>query len=129
MKPETLPWIDKAEGDWDTMRRESGVSVRPNFDAVCFHAQQCAEKYLKERLVEVGIPFARTHDLLNLLKVVAEVEPEWQEFETELSVLSVYGVAGRYPGLVADDEQAALAVEYCKTVRAVVRRSFALDLE
>lgn len=127
MKPETLPWIAKAEGDWETMLREAVVKVRPNFDAVCFHAQQCAEKYLKARLVEDDIPFARTHDLLNLLKVVAEIEPSWQEYEVELSALSVYGVAGRYPGLTADAEQAAISVRYCETVRRVVRDSLGLD--
>ncbi len=52
MKPETLDWINKAEADWRTMLRESEVSVDPSLDTVCFHSQQCIEKYLKARLVE-----------------------------------------------------------------------------
>ena len=47
MKPETAEWIQKAEGDRGTARREFAVEDTPNYDAVCFHAQQCAEKYLK----------------------------------------------------------------------------------
>jgi len=47
MKPITLEWIDKAEGDWTSAQREHRARQRPNYDAACFHAQQYAEKYLK----------------------------------------------------------------------------------
>ena len=63
MKPETTEWVQKAEGDMNTAQREFAVQDEPNHDAVCFHAQQCAEKYLKARLIEVGLPVMRTHDL------------------------------------------------------------------
>ncbi len=52
MKPLTREWVDKAEGDRSTAQRELRVRKSPNFDAVCFHAQQCAEKYLKALLQE-----------------------------------------------------------------------------
>ena len=32
-------------------------------DAVCFHCQQCAEKYLKARLQQDRIVFGKTHNL------------------------------------------------------------------
>ena len=47
MNPEISAWVNKAEGDWETMLRESVATEKRNLDAVCFHAQQCAEKYLK----------------------------------------------------------------------------------
>jgi len=50
MKPLTSEWVEKAEGDLATAKREIRVRKAPNFDAVCFHAQQCAEKYLKALL-------------------------------------------------------------------------------
>jgi len=62
MKPITLEWVAKAEGDWDSAQREYRARQRPNYDAACFHAQQCAEKYLKARLEEAGIAFSRTHN-------------------------------------------------------------------
>jgi HEPN domain-containing protein len=40
-------WIAKAEGDFRTASRELVVVDRPNYDAVCFHAQQCIEKLMK----------------------------------------------------------------------------------
>ncbi len=52
MKLLTREWIDKAEGDFATASREIRVRKSPNYDAVCFHAQQCAEKYLKALLQE-----------------------------------------------------------------------------
>ena len=62
MKPLTREWVEKGEGDRSTARRELRVRKSPNFDAVCFHAQQCAEKYLKALLQERGaaIPRGRT---------------------------------------------------------------------
>jgi HEPN domain-containing protein len=47
MNPLTTEWIEKAEGDLLTAQREYRARNRPNYDAVCFHAQQTAEKYLK----------------------------------------------------------------------------------
>lgn len=62
MKPITIEWINKAEGDYAVMEREGRVRKHPNFDGVCFHAQQCAEKYLKAWLIEADIDFPKTHD-------------------------------------------------------------------
>jgi HEPN domain-containing protein len=67
MKPLTAEWVAKAEGDFATACREAAVADGPNWDAVCFHAEQCAEKYLKARLVEAGVSFPKTHDLTVLL--------------------------------------------------------------
>jgi hypothetical protein len=32
------------------MERESRVRKNPSYDGICFHTQQCAEKYLKARI-------------------------------------------------------------------------------
>lgn len=47
MQAATSEWLEKAEGDYITSQREYRARKNPNFDAACFHAQQCAEKYLK----------------------------------------------------------------------------------
>jgi hypothetical protein len=59
MKPSTTEWVAKAEDDFAVMERECQVGVHPSYDAVCFHAQQCAEKYLKARLCEAGVAFGK----------------------------------------------------------------------
>lgn len=39
-------WVKKAESDWEMAKRAlRGKRLLP--DAACYHAQQCAEKYLK----------------------------------------------------------------------------------
>ncbi len=63
MQPLTSEWIQKAEGDLATARRELRARTVPNYDAACFHAQQCAEKYLKDLLQEAVTPFGKTHNL------------------------------------------------------------------
>jgi HEPN domain-containing protein len=77
MKPITQEWVDKAEGDFATAQREINVEDKPNYDAVCFHSQQCIEKYLKACLQENNIAFGRTHDLTKLLDAFLTVEPSW----------------------------------------------------
>lgn len=78
MKQITSEWAAKAEGDYAIVERESRVRDNPNYDGICFHAQQCAEKYLKARLSEADIGFAKIHDLVALLNQALEVEPMWE---------------------------------------------------
>lgn len=129
MKTETEEWIEKTESDWAVMSREHQVTDNPSYDAVCFHAQQCAEKYLKGRLVEANIPFKKTHDLLNLLDDILKIEPSWTGLEEILSELTSFAVAYRYPGFAATLEQSTKSVEYCRLIRKLVRESFGLPVE
>lgn len=46
MRDITKEWIDKAEQDFLVAEREHKEKP-PAYDAVCFHCQQCMEKYFK----------------------------------------------------------------------------------
>jgi len=117
MKPMTVEWVAKAEGDFAIMERECQVTENPNYDGICFHAQQCAEKYLKARLCEVDITFSKIHDLVALLDQVLEVEPTWESFREDLAYLSDFAVTFRYPGESADAESAIDAQRRCHRFR------------
>ena len=52
-------WIEKAEADFTSAQREFRARKRPNYDATCFFAQQCIEKYIKARLQEEDIEFGK----------------------------------------------------------------------
>ena len=71
-RPETSSsgrqWVEKAEHD--LINAEYTLTLEKNcpLDTVCFHAQQCAEKYLKAFLVQKSISFPKTHDLRVLMK-------------------------------------------------------------
>jgi HEPN domain-containing protein len=128
MQPLTLEWIEKAEGDFATLQREMRARRLPNYDAACFHAQQCAEKYLKARLQEANTPFPRTHDLEQLLVLVLPVEPGWSGMRPALQVLTAYGVQVRYPGTSANRAMAREAFTHARTVRVVVRQALGLPV-
>ena len=98
MKVATREWVEKAEGDFATAMRELRARRQPNYDAACFHAQQCAEKYLKGWLVEANIRFSKTHDLERLLDLILPREPLWEPFRQILIDLSNFAVVFRYPG-------------------------------
>ena len=118
--------MQKAEGDFATAARELRARKAPNFDAACFHAQQCAEKYLKARLQEAGLAFSRTHSLTALLDLVLQVEPLWEVFRLALATLSAYAVEFRYPGESADRGEAKDAVALCRSFREHARVSLGL---
>ena len=44
-----------------------GLGVVAPTDIICFHAQQCVEKYLKSILVLHQIPVPKTHDIEKVL--------------------------------------------------------------
>jgi HEPN domain-containing protein len=126
MKQITQEWVDKAEGDFATAQRELQVQEMPNYDAVCFHSQQCVEKYLKACLQEENIAFNRIHDLSRLLDLLLPVEPRWETLRPTLEVLTAYAVEFRYPGISANQELAAQSFEDCVKVRQVIRQYFSL---
>lgn len=126
MNPIAAEWVDKAEGDFNTGQRELAVQTSPNYDAVCFHAHQCAEKCLKARLIEAQVHFPKTHDLVAVLDLVLAIEPEWETLRERLQPLTRLAVEVRYTGFTADADAARQAMDTAEHVRAVVRRSLGL---
>jgi HEPN domain-containing protein len=126
MQPDLAEWITKAEADWVTAQRESRARHRPNFDAVCFHVQQCVEKYLKARLIMEGISFPKTHDLVALLALVQKAEPLWQPWKNHLAKLTHYAVTVRYPGESVERPDAIEVLQIARLLRAEIRRSLGL---
>ena len=88
MKPMTAEWISKAEGDFAMVEREARARRDPNYDGLCFHAQQCAEKYLKALSSEAGVSFPRTHDLVALLEQLLPLKPAWERHREDLYTAS-----------------------------------------
>ena len=88
---------------------------------VCFHAQQAVEKLLKALLVFCGVPFARTHDVIQLVQMLPrDLAPAIPL--ADLAPLNRYAVEARYPigeePLTGDEARAAIALS--RRVRAAV---------
>lgn len=126
MKALTAEWVEKAEGDFHSCEREVRARRYPNHDSACFHAQQCVEKYFKARLQEAGLPFPKTHDLLDLLKRLLGVEPAWTTLSPQVTQLASYAVVFRYPGISASKADARKALAASRVVRRAARQSLGL---
>ena len=121
MHPLTCEWVDKAEGDFLTAGRELRARNSPNYDAVCFHAQQMAEKYLKAFLQENKLAIPRTHVLADLLGLCLQVDGGFQLIRPELNTLEGYAVQFRYPGTSAEKAEAKLAYQTAVVIREFLR--------
>jgi HEPN domain-containing protein len=128
MKRITREWVAKAEGDFAMLEREARARKNPNYDGLCFHAQQCAEKYLKARLYEAGIDPPKSHDLISLLEQLLSVEPQWEIYRRDLGYLTDFAVTFRYPGIFADRQTAMEARKRCRAFRQGIRRAFRLKV-
>jgi HEPN domain-containing protein len=90
-------WIIKAENDLKTASYILKMSRGCPTDTVCFHAQQCVEKYIKAFLVVKGIDFPRTHDIEHLVSLLPE--NIWLRLSIEEQRrLTAYATVTRYPG-------------------------------
>ena len=117
-------WLDKAEGDYIVALREYRARKNPNHDAVCFHAQQCIEKYLKAVLAKECRPIRKIHDLAALLQDCLPRHPLWNTMKPELEWLTQSAVKVRYPGESANKDNAKTAVRIMKRCRQEIRAVF-----
>jgi HEPN domain-containing protein len=123
MKKITGEWIIKAEKDYLVAVRELKAEP-PATEAVCFHAQQCIEKYMKAILQENEAEFEKIHDLDVLLRQCMNFMPALENHRDELVKLSTYAVDVRYPGLDVTEEEAKECVEIMEEIRRVIRNYF-----
>lgn len=126
MNPLTLEWVNKAEGDTITARRELRARISPNYDAACFHAQQTAEKYLKAFLQENGANIPKTHQLVDLLGLCIKIDKTNQTLYSYVMILEGYAVKFRYPGESAEKWEAKEAYQATQNVRQAIRAKLGL---
>lgn len=120
MKSATREWVRKAEADFRGAKSLAGKTP-PLHDLVCFHCQQCAEKYLKALLEELGIAVAKTHALDHLLTVLRPHHPSLRPLRRGLLLLKRFAVDVRYPGASAKKREATAALRWAGKVRTECR--------
>lgn len=127
MKPIAAEWVSKAEGDFAILERECRARKDPSYDGACFHAQQCAEKYLKARLCEADIAFTKINDRIALPEQVIDVVPEWERYREDFAFPSDFAVTFSYPGESADRESALDVRRRCRIFRRAARAALGLE--
>ena len=116
-------WVEKAENDLQNATLTLRAGRACPADTVAFHAQQCAEKYLKALLSFRAVDFPKIHDIEELLALAALGDQARLSVEAQ-RLLTSYATVTRYPG---DYEPVSLsearrAVRLARRVRAAVRR-------
>lgn len=114
-------WVTKAEEDYKAVEELYYKSSSEFANTICFHSQQCAEKYLKALLVKCGIEPPWIHALESLLDVLAPRIPELEESRNMLAQLSPYATEYRYPGKMAEGKEAEACIEAIRQLRNKVR--------
>lgn len=89
---------------------------------MCFHCQQCAEKYLKALLICREMYFQKTHDLVVLFNLLGGESGLGLRIEN-VQPLNRYSVEARYPGdwNPIGMAEASEAVRMARGVRDAVR--------
>ena len=128
MKQATREWVKKAEADYEAATYLARRRKVPLHDAVCFHCQQCGEKYFKARLEDAGVRSPKTHDLLRLLALLLPLEPLWSALSPAAKFLTDFAVDFRYPGSEATKTDAKAALLHTKTIRREARLALGLKV-
>jgi HEPN domain-containing protein len=126
MLPITREWATKAESDYDVVLLLLRSRKPSRFDPICFHSQQCVEKYLKARLTEAGIAFPKSHDLVILLNLCVAAEPFWTIHLAKMKFLTQWAILACYPGASATTSDAKQAVGICRGLRRVAREGLGI---
>ena len=126
MKATTREWVEKAEADYAAALLLRRSRKKHSRDIVCFHLQQCVEKYLKARLEEAAVAVAKTHDLEKLLDLLLPVEPLWSTLRPALAAITDYAVEVRYPGRSVGPVEAKELLRDARHIRLLARRSLGL---
>lgn len=120
-------WIYKAEEDFESAMHLVKKDKKPVPDSVCFHCQQCIEKYLKAFLISNNIEPPEIHDLQRLKAICSEVDKSFEEISEELDILNAYAVNFRYPGEAATVEEANEAVLVMKKAHRFIQDKLKLE--
>jgi HEPN domain-containing protein len=118
---EPRAWIERAEEDYVlarwAMRRKTPLTY-----GAAFHAQQCAEKYLKALLIAHRQASPRTHDLAALGDLCLRNGIVLPVEQDALDRLTSYSVQVRYPGETPELPEVEEALRIAQTIRRFARK-------
>jgi HEPN domain-containing protein len=117
-------WFKKAENDLKIGKDELETK-EPATDAICFHMQQCVEKFLKGYLVFYESEIEKTHDIAAILQKCIIKNNSFIELrELGIDELTPYGTTIRYPDdfYMPELDETLRAIKLADTTRNFVLR-------
>ena len=127
---EIKQWIIKGDHDLGTAKI-TFLHIPEYLDTVTFHCQQAVEKYLKAFLVFLSKPFRFSHDLVYLLDLISENDPDFAKYYDSISELQGYAVEIRYPDetIFLSQENVKQAISIAKDVRDFITKKMDITIE
>lgn len=123
-------WVIKADNDLKTAALTVKGGKNAPTDTICFHTQQCIEKYLKALLTFKNMDFPKTHDIERLLDLLPA------DIDLPLSVrqqrqFTNYATTARYPGGCEEISmaEAKQALQIARRIRKEIRTLFGESLK
>ncbi len=116
-------WLVKADNDLLTAAHTLTLGAACPTETVCFHAQQCVEKYLKALLVFRAIPLPKTHNI-RALRVLLPAKFRPKLDSTVQDRLTEFATVMRYPSAGPDIAlaEARKTVTIARRVRKEMRK-------
>jgi HEPN domain-containing protein len=133
LEQQIFKWIEIAEEDLILAKHAFTIEYNVPYRLIGYHAQQCAEKYLKAFLVSKMIDFPYTHSIDALVNF-CPTELDLHTVLADTFELTNYAVARRYPGFYInlskeDAEQAVMLAEKVKKVVGDLLKESGVDPE
>jgi HEPN domain-containing protein len=119
-----IQWLEFADEDLKLARHGLTLTSGVPYRLIAYHAQQCAEKYLKAFLVYHEIDFPYTHNIGRLLELCAE-KGDWARNLPEADELTPFAITARYPSEqeTVTREESLRAIEIALKVRETIRKA------
>ncbi len=114
-------WVQKAESDYVTVTELLSLYIDTTADVICFHCQQCAEKYIKAYLLHNSTEISPVQTLLDLLLPCLHKDNSFLTISSEIKLLSSYSIETLYPGPSTTLQEAERVARALEVVRALVR--------
>ena len=121
---QVIEWVSYADEDLLLAKHGLALAEKCPYRLVAYHAQQCAEKYLKAYLIFCGIDFPYTHDISELLELCGYTGANWVDVLQEAEELTLYATATRYPRVSdkVSKEEAYNSINIADRLRQVIRQ-------
>ena len=93
---DTIEWIRIADRDFDSAQLLNDA-VRRHYEVICYLCAQATEKYLKGFLISNDIIPQKSHNLMILHTLCAEIENDFATIGAECDFLNRFASDIRYP--------------------------------
>ena len=114
---EVEKWIRIAAGDLKVAKKLFVPYDETEGSFICFHLQQCCEKYIKAFLIYKDSEVEKIHNLFYLQQKAKQFNNELEKFD--FKNLNDFAVQFRYPGedILPDKEEIKYYIDLCENLQ------------